>query len=117
MVFAPLTSRITLQRPRLHDDGQRGHVPEWVDVATRWADVRPSSSSESWHAQQQLLTVSHVMRIRYLAGVTPEMRVAWRGRTFDLVGIQDPGEQHEWLLLSCIEIVPGSEEIVGGGGS
>jgi SPP1 family predicted phage head-tail adaptor len=44
-----------------------------------------------------------IVVIRYRTGVTAAMRVVWRSRTFDILGIVNKDERRHFLTLDCQE--------------
>lgn len=56
--------------------GVRGGITEsWSEFATRWGSVSPLTGQERFAAQQIDAEVSSRIKLRYLEGVTPKMRV------------------------------------------
>lgn len=81
-----LNKRITLQRRETvrKPSGQR--VGEWVDVATIWAEVNCTDSKTVSDDGVILHEGLYRFYIRWRAGITPDMRVKWGSRHFELVG-------------------------------
>lgn len=71
--------------------------------ATVWASVQGVSAREYLLAGQQQVEISHRVRMRYLSGLTPQMRLSWRGRTLEIISIleHDNRSVHE---LICQEV-------------
>lgn len=110
MEAGKLNKRITLQRK---DQGRKPSgqmVGEWVDVCTLWAEVNCTDSK----AVDSDGVVQHEglyrFYIRWRAGITPEMRVKWAGRIFELVGppVDWKGEKVGLTLLTR-EMVKGAK--------
>jgi len=72
--------------------------------ATVWASVQGVTSREYLMAGQQQVDISHRVKIRYLDGLTQQMRVVWRGRTLEIVSLleQENRSVHE---LICQEML------------
>ena len=49
------------------------------------ADIIPLTGSEAFRSQQVFPEATHRIELRYLAGVTPKMRVAYGTRIFDIL--------------------------------
>src|SRR5690606_24006417 len=76
----------------------------WSDLATVWAAVEPLSGREYFAVQQSQNVVSTRIRIRHRADVTPQMRVSWDGRIFEIESIiNDPTNARE-VQLMCREV-------------
>ncbi len=117
MAYLPLDAgrldkRIVLQFAVETDDarGGGGRVTDYVDTATLWASIDPGSGREFVDARQLTPDLSHIVKMRYRAGVTPKHRIRYVGngavRIFSIVSVADPLERHEQLILMCSEIVP-----------
>jgi len=100
-----LRHRITIQEKVTVPDGYGGVTSTWKDVATVWSSVEPLKGRELYAAQQVKAELSHRVRIRYMSGIKPEMRIAFDNRTFEIEAIIDPEERHESLELLCSEVV------------
>lgn len=76
----------------------------WQTMATVWAAVDPVSGREYYAAEQAQSEVTHKVRLRYRAGVTPGMRVLLGQRRLYIRSVIDWGERHESLLLMAQEV-------------
>lgn len=94
-----LRHRITIQRATETQDAFGAVVQTWSTFATLWAGVEALSGREFFAAQQVNAQVSHRIRIRYLSGVTPKMRVVFGSRTFNIEVVMDDGRRRELQLL------------------
>lgn len=72
--------------------------------ATVWASVQGVSAREYLLAGQQQVEISHRVRMRYLTGLSPQMRLSWRGRTLEIISILEHNNRsiHE---LICQEVL------------
>jgi len=100
-----LRHRVTIQNKVTLPDGYGGVTSTWQDVATVWASVEPLNGRELYAAQQVKAELTHRIRIRYMSGIKPEMRIVFDNRSFDIEAIIDPEERHESLELLCSEVV------------
>jgi len=102
-----LRHRIKIQTLTRSSDGQGGFSSSWTDLATVWADIKPTSSKERLYAQQLEYQRSHKVVIRYLAdltaGVTNTHRFTFDGRTFQIKGVRLLDEKKFWMLLDAEE--------------
>ena len=76
---------ITIQTPTRADDGMGGKTTTWTTLATVRAAIWPLKGTEAVEARKETGTITHRIRIRYLAGITAGCRVAFGSRTFELV--------------------------------
>lgn len=75
----------------------------WVTSATRWASITPLSGRELVNATQVQPDVSHKVQMRYMAGITAEMRLKFGTRIFNISSVINVGEKKKELLIMCIE--------------
>lgn len=98
-----LNKRVTIQSQVTTQDGLGTESTNWSDVTTCWAWVRPVSGRELLAAQQPQVVHDTRIRVRFQSGVaiTAKMRVNFGGRLYDIVGVLDLDEEHEYLDLLC----------------
>ena len=100
-----LRHRVTLQRQELvfGELGAPLHNKVWKDVATVWASVEAVSGREFFASQQVQSEVTHKVTIRFLPGVTADMRIVHGGRVFGIVAPL-PDNRGTRLVLMCREV-------------
>lgn len=100
-----LRERVTIQQQSITRDASGEELITWSDVATVWAQVLPGASSERFQAAagQRVAEVSHTVRIRFRAGITPKMRLVWETRVLEILSIVDPDGRRRTGLLLCSE--------------
>lgn len=103
--------RVTLQRRVTVTDNEGFTTEQWQDWVTVWAAVEPIRGREYFAAAAVEAEVTLRIRIRYRAGVTPDMRVAYGQRIFDIQSVIDVGGRHREIELMCREVT------AGGGGA
>lgn len=80
-------------------------VEDWQTVAYRYASIEPLGGRELWTAQQVQADVSHRIRMRFYAGVTPKMRILFQSRIFNIGVVRNLEERCDTLELLCKEAV------------
>lgn len=100
---AALRHRLKLQSRSSTQDTSGQEILTWTDVLTCWAAIEPAAGREQLAAEAQVSTVSHVVTIRYRAGITARMRAVYASRVFEIVSVIDVDEMHFWLQLDCVE--------------
>lgn len=100
-----LRERITVQIASGSTNTLGETVLTWSDSTSVWASVEGVNAREALTAGQQETTISHRVRMRYLPGLTGQMRLAWRGRTLDIVSLLEHGNRTEHEAI-CQEQVP-----------
>lgn len=99
-----LRHRITIQQSTETKDQYKRPTTGWSDYATVWAAVEPLRGREFLLAQNTNIELTVRVRIRYLHGVTPGMRVLYGGRIFDIQSVIDVEERHREMHLMCTEV-------------
>ena len=99
-----MRERVLLQKPATNRTGLGSANLEWEDVAEVWASVNGVTAREFLLAGQQQTNISHRVQMRYLTGLTHQMRILWRGRTFEIVSIleRENRSQHELLCQETV---------------
>jgi SPP1 family predicted phage head-tail adaptor len=100
-----LRERVTVQIASGTTNALGETVLAWSNSSAVWASVEGVSAREALIAGQQETTVSHRVRIRYLPGLTQQMRFAWRNRTLEIVSLLEHGNRSEHEAV-CQEQVP-----------
>jgi SPP1 family predicted phage head-tail adaptor len=99
-----LRERVTVQQPTRTTTDLGESQLSWSTYATRWASVEGVSSREALQFGQQQVEITHKVRMRYLNGLTSQMRLQWRSRTLDVVSVLEYGNRSEHVLI-CQEQV------------
>lgn len=99
-----LRERVTVQQASEVRNTLGETVLSWSTFAERWASVDGVSARESLAFGQQQIDVTHRVRLRYLAGLTQNMRIQWRGRTLEIISLLEHNNRSEHELL-CQEAV------------
>lgn len=98
-----LRQRIIIQTGTPTDDDRGGATIAWSTHVTAWASVNPINAREAFTHGRVEGSVTHRVRLRYQAGITPKMRVLWGTRVLLIMGVRNEGEMNRWLELDTIE--------------
>jgi SPP1 family predicted phage head-tail adaptor len=99
-----LDRRVTIQSPSITQNALGEAVTTWTPYATVWASIEPISGREFWAMQQVHSQVTVRIRIRYLAGALPKMRVTSGGsKVYNIEAIINPQDRNGHLELMCSE--------------
>lgn len=77
----------------------------WSTFATPWVKKAHQSSREFFAAQKINAETTDLFIARYRSGVTTKMRFVCDGKTYDIMGADDPDGTHRELYLLCREVV------------
>ena len=95
--------RITIETPTRVSDGMGGATITWATHATAWSKVEPMSANQVFWARHLEHRVTHKITLRYVAGITSDMRVSFESRIFHIKGIRDLEERNRFIELTCEE--------------
>ncbi len=109
MEAGKLRHRIVIQQATEAQDGYGEPGLSWSTWATVYARVEPLSGREYFNspADQTLAEVTHRITIRYRDGITPTLRVVWKGQVFDIEAVIEVESRGRELHLICREVVDG----------
>ena len=79
-----LRQRVTIQDKSVSQNTYGEEVITYVDWATVWAAVEPLRGREFLEGRQITAEVSTRIRIRYRSGISPEMRVKFGSKVYDV---------------------------------
>jgi SPP1 family predicted phage head-tail adaptor len=99
-----LRERVTVQQATENRNRLGESISTWSTFSEVWASVQGVSAREFLLAGQQQVEISHRVRMRYLTGLTPQMRLSWRGRTLEIISILEH-ENRSVHELICQESV------------
>jgi len=68
-----------------------------------WANIKAEFAQEIREGQQIVKQVTHLVTMPYQEGLTEAMQIQFETRIWQIVGIEDPDEQHRELRILCIE--------------
>lgn len=82
------------------EDSQR-----WTDVKTVWAMIKTLQGREYYEAAatQNENTVRFV--IRYTSGITPDMRIKYKDRAFEILSVINDDERNITLTIIAKEVM------------
>ena len=98
-----LRERVTVQIASGATNTLGEQVLTWGTSTEVWASVEGVSAREALAAGQQDTTITHKVRLRYLPGLTQQMRFAWRSRTLNIVSLLEYGNRSEHVAI-CDEV-------------
>jgi SPP1 family predicted phage head-tail adaptor len=75
----------------------------WTTFATVWANILTNSGKEFIQAREMHSSLSRIITIRYLASVTPRMRVNDSSTYYNILAAFDPNGRRIELKLYCDE--------------
>lgn len=107
MQAGELRHKLDIEMERNLQDSYGQTTQEWVVFYSGlWASIEPLSGKEYFSSQQVNAEISHRIKIRYRAGIKPNMRVKFGdARYFNIVSVMDIKERHREIHLMCTEVI------------
>jgi len=99
-----MRERVTVQQATERRNSLGETTLEWATYASRWASVQGVSSREALELGQVDVSVTHRVRMRYVDGMTHNMRLLWRGRLLEIVSLLEYDNRSEHVAI-CEEAV------------
>jgi SPP1 family predicted phage head-tail adaptor len=94
-----LRERVTIQQATERRNSLGETTLEWATFAERWASVEGVTAREALGAGQLEVSITHRVRLRYVTGLTQQMRLQWRGRTLEIVSLLEHHNRSEHELV------------------
>ena len=94
---------VTFQEPVETQNDYGEPVTTWQGVLSCRASIEPLSAREFFAAQQTKADVTHKVRLRYVAGIVPTMRLLFGSRVFHCSSVLNRDERGIELELLCKE--------------
>ena len=95
---------ITIQQRAQSRDAEGGIVDAWTDFAANIFAERDNSGGDEKSATRQggiSADVTVLFKIRYLTGITEQMRVVSDGKYYNIRHINDLKDAHVFMILTC----------------
>ncbi|KEQ00406.1 Bacteriophage head-tail adaptor [Snodgrassella alvi SCGC AB-598-J21] len=101
-----LDKRVLLQRPESSRGSLGGIDRKWIDVGWLWANLSYLSGREflknGLNAESCNVSVQ-IRKSKLTAGISPEWRLVYRGKVFNIQAVLPDSVHAEVINLPCIE--------------
>lgn len=101
MQAGKLRHRITIQQRATARDAIGGQSTSWETFATVWGEALPVRGREFVSLRVAQSDISVRFNVRYLAGITPAMRVQWDDNAYGIVEVINVDGRNMTLELLC----------------
>ena len=92
--------RVTIQKSTNTQSDTGASVQAWVDHKKVWSTYQPLTGKESFTEDQEQASLMVLFRMRYLSGITADMRVIYDGLTYNIIAPL-PFKTRDELHLRC----------------
>lgn len=102
-----LRHRVTiLDRTDGAADGSGGRPITYVPIVPdAWASFRQATEFEVFNSGRINNVITHVVRFRWRADLKPDNRLLFRGKTFEIVSVNNVDELNRVAIVKANEIV------------
>lgn len=100
-----LRHRAWLKSPTHTSDGMGGVTTTWGTATVCWGSMEPLRGREWVESGLENSEITARWRMRYYSGITPDMRLYFGDRTFEIVSVINPAERNKELELMLKELV------------
>jgi len=77
----------------------------WATTYTEWVFIRPVSASEIIKSNREQMTVTHRIKVDYLSGILPSMKIVWSAREFEINSVINIDEANREIEILATEVV------------
>jgi len=103
--FSKLRHMVAIQKYTAVCDSFGSEVESWSEVASVWASVETLKGREFFAMQKENAETTVRICIRYRTGISPDMRIKFGDKIYEINAIIDLEERHTELQLMCRELV------------
>lgn len=107
-----MNQRITFHKNADGKDAMGQVVHKLAPYKTVWASIETTTGSESQEAERTRASTTYKIRIRFLFGITQDMKISYKGRWLEIRSINNLYERDRVMELSCVEYSTGGEKDV-----
>lgn len=100
-----LRKRISLETPSRAQNSLGEDVATFGSAVSRWASIEPLSGNELIVAQSVTPIATHKITLRHDTAITPETRIVWDSRTFNVISVINPSERNIMTVVTAKEEV------------
>lgn len=107
-----LRHSIIVENKTVSVDANGDRTESWATFLTCWASIETGNGREFFAAKQTIADLTHTIRMRFKAGLAPDMRIKYvdkknadATRYFNIRAILNPDERNEMLALQATEVI------------
>ena len=100
-----LRNRIIIQQRSTTKNSFGETIDTWTTFTTLWAAIEPLRGREFFESKETQAEVTTKITIRNKSGITPQMRVSWNSKIFDIKSIINIESRNKEVILMCQELI------------
>jgi len=106
MKSGELRHYVTLERQTTTQNNIGEPIVTWIEFAPTYAKIEPLTGREYFSAKEKQNEVTTRITIRFVDGVTEDMRVNHNGRIYEIDAVLNVDERNERIQIMCHEARP-----------
>lgn len=95
--------KITIESSTATQDAAGQDIKTWSVYGYAWAKVAPLRGREYVDSRSIQDEQLYKFSMRYVSGITPQMRIVWNGKTFDIQAVQNVNEIDRLTEIMAVE--------------
>ena len=96
-----MRSFITIQQPTKVKSGSGAMTTTWSTFKQVWAGIRTIRGVEKQSAESSWPGADSKIKIRYVSGLLPTMRISYNNIIYSIFDINDIDERHREVIFTC----------------
>lgn len=84
-------------------DSGGGYSYTWAEERKIWCAIRIGGGKEAVAAMREQESITAEIWVRYASDFSPDKRITYNGRVWNIRAVLNPREQNEFLRLFCEE--------------
>lgn len=100
-----MNHKLRIETSSESQDAYGATTKTWSTFAGVFGEITPATGYERSIVNTTEAQVTHKIRIRWMAGITPKMRVVYDSRTFNITSVINDREQSREIHLMCQEVI------------
>jgi SPP1 family predicted phage head-tail adaptor len=102
-----MRNRLILQQKFITQDDSLNPIATWVDSVSIFCQVLPKTGREFYKYQTINNTIETVFKIRYRGNVNEGMRIKFKCKYYEILGIINVEEMNQYLHLTAKAVTGG----------
>jgi SPP1 family predicted phage head-tail adaptor len=104
LIAGDLDQYVKITRPFVADTFSAARTT-YVTYCYAYAGIKPSTGDEMLDMGAERHRVTHNIKMRYIPGLLPSMRIEWNNRVFRILSLINVKEENREYMVKAMEVV------------
>ena len=100
-----LRNKIEIQNKTITQDSELNAIETWVTWKTLSAQPMPKTGKEYYKLNTVNSDITEAFKIRYIADVTPQQRVKFKSKYFEIIDVINVDERDREIIITCKAVI------------